>query len=367
MTVKRIGAPASVRDTVRFLASNRDLAERFEGVRKHIRIMARASYFEITSRCNLRCEGCFYFDGGYHLNREEDDIEKWRARFADEYARGTRFVYLVGAEPALEQDRLFAANEYFRSGLVGTNGTVRIDPAITFKLHLSVWGDPETDTLLRGAPAFEKALRNYRGEDRVLVLFTLSPQNLHQANDVVRRCHEHGLKLTFNMFSPTQAYLDRLNGCATPGSDPFFTVSTPENNLLWSDDTLAAKHRIVDELLDRYPETLVYSRSYNNWVTRPGPLFDIEPDGTARYCASRTGDSLTIFNTNLEVAPVKCCTSEISCSHCRMYSGGLASRLRPSVADLASREVFAEYLDICSHLMGTYVYEPDWAIQSVAE
>ena len=102
------------------------------------------SNFDLTSRCNLRCEGCFYFEGDdYEQATEEED---WRVAdfFAGQARRGVTFVSLVAAEPALEQDRLEIANRFLPRGAIFTNGTIKIRSSINYPIVISIWGDPET-------------------------------------------------------------------------------------------------------------------------------------------------------------------------------------------------------------------------------
>lgn len=76
------------------------------------RIAHHANNYDLTSRCNLFCEGCFHFEGDdYKTAVEENDIRKWRGFFRAQAKRGVTFASIAGAEPGLEQERLMAANE----------------------------------------------------------------------------------------------------------------------------------------------------------------------------------------------------------------------------------------------------------------
>ena len=75
--------------------------------------------------CNLFCEGCYYFEGeDYKQAKEESNLLKWRALFKAEAEKGVTFANFVGAEPSLEQRRVALALDYFKRGVVFTNGTV---------------------------------------------------------------------------------------------------------------------------------------------------------------------------------------------------------------------------------------------------
>src|SRR5215467_2687767 len=110
------------------------------------------SNYDVSDRCNLKCEGCLYFEGA-DRNGHNDSAEDaaWESLFASERARGVNFAYLAGAEPALAPERLRLAAQHIGRGVIFTNGTVRIDERLPFLLHISVWGDEASTPALRGA------------------------------------------------------------------------------------------------------------------------------------------------------------------------------------------------------------------------
>src|SRR5882724_4982430 len=121
---------AAIRRIAEFGASDPAIRERYENAKRIIRVFRKPSFYEITQRCNLKCEGCYYFEGNFQPVPEEGSLAAWEAFFASEAERGVSIAYFVGAEPALEQERLVAASRAFACGNVGTNGTVKIDPVV---------------------------------------------------------------------------------------------------------------------------------------------------------------------------------------------------------------------------------------------
>lgn len=88
------------------------LRRRYARAKEMRRIAHHANNYDLTSRCNLFCEGCFHFEGDdYKTAVEENDIRKWRGFFRAQAKRGVTFASIAGAEPGLEQERLMAANE----------------------------------------------------------------------------------------------------------------------------------------------------------------------------------------------------------------------------------------------------------------
>ena len=149
----------------RYLDENPALAHTYSKIRKHAPKIVISGY-DITKRCNLRCEGCFFFEGDLSsVYADGHTLDEYREFFGKEAERGVTYPHFAGAEPALVQDRLRLANTYWKNGLIYTNGTIKIDPEISFMLHVSLWGDEETDKLYRGAPVFKRGVQNYAGKN----------------------------------------------------------------------------------------------------------------------------------------------------------------------------------------------------------
>ena len=73
--------------------------ERWERVRRYF--FLRESTYDMTRRCNIRCEGCYYFEGDKQHAAEILDPAAWRALMRAERERGITYVVLAGAEPSL--------------------------------------------------------------------------------------------------------------------------------------------------------------------------------------------------------------------------------------------------------------------------
>jgi hypothetical protein len=110
--------------------------------------------------------------------------------------------------------------------------------------------------------------------------------------------------------------------------------------------------------MDDFPETVVYSRAYNDWATRPGPLHDIDPEtGIATGCGSRIIGQMRYHTADGEMAARKCCTPDVDCSSCRMYSGGWSSKFQPTLEDVASEAAFSDWLEMMRTLGQIFLYD----------
>jgi hypothetical protein len=349
------------------VSGNPELHERYEAAKRVIRIFRKPTFYEITQRCNLKCEGCYYFEGGVtHDKLEEDSLEAWEEFFSAEAQRGVSIAYFVGAEPALEQERLIAASRYFEYGNIGTNGTVKIDPAVPYRIAISMWaGDDETDRKLRGGSVFRKAFKNYRGDPRALVYYTLSRWNLDGARTIAEMCRDNGLPLTFNLYSPTVTYLSKLREGRT-NDDQFFRVSRPEDTPVFSDDDLKRARRTTLELMNEFPDTVLYSKSYNDWSTKPAPLHALDENGLAFRCGSRITSGMNYYGSDLSQQTPKCCTPDLDCSQCRIMSGGWSTKLQPDAADLANATSLANWLEMIEAIDRIFVHQANRRIVATA-
>src|SRR3974377_1581997 len=86
------------------ILAEREIAERFDRVRRYF--FLRESTYDMTSRCNVRCDGCYYYEGDKQYAEDETDVEAWKKLLASEKERGITFVVLAGAEPALVPELL---------------------------------------------------------------------------------------------------------------------------------------------------------------------------------------------------------------------------------------------------------------------
>src|SRR5690606_25585328 len=83
------------------LAADPALAARSRQLRRLSAHLAGSNY-DVSRVCNLRCEGCLFFEGDDFQSHADDRSDaEWDAFFAAEAARGVNFPYFAGAEPAL--------------------------------------------------------------------------------------------------------------------------------------------------------------------------------------------------------------------------------------------------------------------------
>jgi len=278
----------------------------YERYKKISNLNIRSSIYDVTNRCNLRCKGCFFFSSDEHnAAQEEMDLQEWRNFIVREKERGVNLAILIGGEPTLYLDRV----EAFYSQLptyCATNGQIKIsrDRFPDMMVGISLWGSEEDEKILRGKDTFAVSRRNYEGDPFTYYLYTITPKQVGRIESVVSKIADAGLKVHFQLFTNDEKV------------DGFF----------WTEEKLAAIRLEMDEMLARYPQTVVSCPYYHEVITT-GKMMG-RPFGW-NECPSVTGHldtrnprpkhliSFIRWASDLKTTH-RCCTSETrDCSTCK--------------------------------------------------
>jgi len=277
--------------------------ERYKAISK---LNIRSSIYDVTNKCNLRCKGCFFFSSDEHkAAAEEMDIKKWESFIDREKARGVNLAILIGGEPTLHLDRVEAFYKRLPT-FCATNGLIKIprDRFPDMMLGISLWGDEADEKILRGKDTFSISSKNYQGDRNVYYLYTLTPKQIGKIERIIRKISDVGLKVHMQLLSNDE------------GVDGFS----------WQPEQLNAIRDEMDDMLDRYPETVISSKYYHEiittgnmlgrsfgWnecpsVTQPLDTRDPQPKRLIEFI--RWASDLNTMH--------RCCTSETrDCSSCK--------------------------------------------------
>ncbi len=227
--------------------------EWYERYKKISRLNIRSSIYDVTNRCNLRCKGCFFFSSGEDKAApEEMDINKWETFVEKEKERGVNLAILIGGEPTLCLDRVESFYKRIPS-FCATNGLIKVprDRFPDMMVGISIWGDEEDEKLLRGKDAFSISSKNYEGDPHTYYLYTITPRQIGKIERVIRKIHDAGLKVHMQLLSNDE------------GVDGFS----------WKPEELVEVRAEMDDVLDKYPNTLISSKYYHEIITT-GKMFD---------------------------------------------------------------------------------------------
>jgi MoaA/NifB/PqqE/SkfB family radical SAM enzyme len=187
------------------------LLKRFHAVRAFARTV-RPSEYHITSACNLRCRGCWFFTYEYDKRaKDQTDLSALRAFIDRERRRHVNTALLIGGEPSLVPDRIGAFVERMDYVTVSTNGLHPL-PLAGFErvsIGVTLFGGGALDDELRGirpngrtfTGLFDRVLANYRHDPRVIFNYAITERAADQIEPTVRRIRDNGNRVTFNFYS----------------------------------------------------------------------------------------------------------------------------------------------------------------------
>ena len=173
---------------------------------------------------------------------------------------------------------------------------------------MSVWGDHETDTRLRGygrLDVFERGLRNYMGDRRAIWYYTTTPGNALEIESVVEQCVANGNFVAFNYYGDLE---DIGGSCA---------------------GDFGQVRREVDRMIDRFPDRILTS-SYINEVTTTNSLLGkrwgydvcctVSPDHPVNRERIKNGEMFNphfrAYNSDLRTTRRCCVGIESDCNKC---------------------------------------------------
>ena len=314
-----------------------DVRERWEKVRKYF--FLRESTYDMTNRCNIRCNGCYYYEGEKQFTLENKDPEAWRSLMRQEKARGITYVVLAGAEPSLVPDLCKVCYEEMPLGAIATNGLKPLPQAIDYKIHISVWGGDTTSYKTRGAKdMLKRQIENYRQDPRAVWVYTFTRHNIAEAAHVVRTLSENDCKATFNIFSAPVGYSGDLNHTA---------------------QSLRETRKVMRDLLERYPEHVLYS-AYNivahTHVHGLHHLFGCSYPRQNPSTDLGLGRSFRQYRTDLTWnRDAACCVPDTDCQDCRHYAAGSAVVTARLYRHAVDPETFNSWLDYVDTYLAVWV------------
>ena len=324
----------SIRESTRVpfktLMSDPEIKARFEKVRKYF--FLRESTYDMTNRCNLRCEGCYYYQGDKQFAPENQDPEAWRELMRAEKARGITYVVLAGAEPALVPDLLQVCYDEIPLGAIATNGVKRIPESVGYKIHISVWGNDETSLRVRRSrDLLRRQLDAYPNDPRVVFVYTFTRENIPEIYEVMEILASAGAKVTFNMFSAPVGY---------------------KGSLRHDDQSLLETRKTMLDVMERYPENILFSHYSAVAHTHRFGLHDLFGCTYPRKNPSQfigLGRSFRQYRTDLNWdRSVACCVPDTDCDDCRHYAAGSAvvtARMHRHAVDEDRFKGWLDYVD----------------------
>jgi hypothetical protein len=315
--------------------------------RRIAKLNIRSSIYDVTNRCNLRCKGCFFFSSGEDRAAvEETDLGRWEAFIDKEKARGVNLAILIGGEPTLCLDRVEAFYRRLPT-FCATNGLIKV-PRERFPdmmVGISLWGDEADEKVLRGRDTFAVSSRNYAGDPHAYYLYTITPRQIGQTERIIRKIRDVGVKVHMQLLSNDE------------GVDGFS----------WKPGELRDIRAEMDDVLERYPDTVISCKYYHEIITtgrmlgRPFGWQECpsvtEPLDTRRPAPKRLihfirwASDLTSMH--------RCCTSETrDCGTCKDGAAHMSWVMVNKRAHLRSAQDLQNWIEVYEMFAKLYQFIP---------
>jgi len=312
------------------ILSDPKVKKRWEKIRKYF--FLRESTYDMTRKCNIRCKGCYYYEGDKQYAQDNRDSEAWRRLMRAEKKRGITYVVLAGAEPSLVPELCEICYQEMPLGTIATNGLKYIPESIGYKIHISVWGNDETSRLIRKAKnMLHHQIENYKGDPRAVFVYTFTRNNIDEVYKVVEILGGHGCKATFNIFSAPVGY---------------------DGDLKHTTDSLLYTRKTIIDLMKKYSESVLFSSYSAVAHTHKYGLHDLYSCSYPRMNPSKDiglGRSFRQYRADLTWnRDTACCVPDTDCSDCRHYAAGSAvvtARLFRHASDPLTFRAWLDYVD----------------------
>lgn len=319
------------------ILTDQAIRERWEKVRKYF--FLRESTYDMTNRCNVRCEGCYYYEGEKQFATENKDPDAWRKLMQSEKARGITYVVLAGAEPSLAPELCEICFREMPLGAIASNGLKVIPRSLNYRIHISVWGNDATSLRIRHARnMLRRQIENYNGDPRAVFVYTFTRDNIDQVYEAGESLVKNGCRLTFNVFSAPVGYNGPLR-------------HTPQS--------LSQTRSAMIDLLTSYPDHVLFSHYSAVAHTHRKGLHDLYSCLYPRVNPSSDlglGRSFRQYRTDLTWdRSASCCVPDTDCADCRHYASGSAVVTARMFRHAGDPDTFKAWLDYADTYLAVWV------------
>ncbi len=191
---------------------------------------------DITNRCNLRCEHCYFFAED-HKGEKELSVEGWIEKLEAMKAAGHPMLLCtwVGGEPMVRKPLIEVGRKYFKHNTIVTNGTMELPDWSDCTYVISIDGTEEAFARMRAPGIYQKIKQNVidHPELRIQISCVLTSITKDCVEDLVKE---------WGPIARAGVIFD------------FFTPVTNLDQALWLD--WETRDRLIDQILElkkKYP------------------------------------------------------------------------------------------------------------------
>jgi MoaA/NifB/PqqE/SkfB family radical SAM enzyme len=116
---------------------------------------------DVTNRCNLRCEHCYFFAED-HKGEKELSVEEWIEKLEGMKAAGHPMLLCtwVGGEPMVRKPLIEVGRKYFKHNTIVTNGTMELPDWKDCTYVISIDGTEKAFERMRAPGIYQKIKTN---------------------------------------------------------------------------------------------------------------------------------------------------------------------------------------------------------------
>jgi hypothetical protein len=337
------------------LASAPDLAARLNAIKSFSKKI-RVSEYHITTACNIRCEGCWFFEHDFDkATRDEKSLDELRAFLKREKQRGITSALLIGGEPTLYPERVAVYRDELEWVSISTNGLKAL-PREGFEninVFVTLFGGGPVDDQLRGikpngsrfSGLFDTALANYKDDPRVCFVYAITERATAYIEDTVRKIRDNGNRVTFNFYSEYSS------------KSPLLMF----NSQALLEEALRVKAKYPDTVLSTpyYIRTMVSGKSHwGSFGYENCPSISI--DHPAHKERLQNGNrALPLFNTYApDLKTINFCCTSGHCGDCRDSQAVFSWLLVSADKFMGSAEELRQWVDLSESYWGQFVWSP---------
>jgi hypothetical protein len=337
-------------------AADHELAVRLKKVR-NFAASIRVSEYHLTNACNIRCEGCWFFEFGHDKKTKEvKSLAELEAFIESEKARRITAALLIGGEPTLVPERIRAFSRRLKYVSISSNGLKKLpydEDFANVQIFLTLFGGGKLDDELRAIKPggkrftglFEEMLQNYYRDPRACFVLAITERGLDMIEPTVRRVAENGNQMTFNFYSQY-------------GSGHPIRI---QHEALLLEEALRVKAAYPDIVTSSPAHIRGLITGKSDWGTfgyHSCP--SISTDHPAHKDRLQNGNpSLPFFNTyNADFKTVEFCCTSGHCGDCRDSQAVFSWLMVNLDRSLSSRESLLEWLETAEAYWRQFIWSP---------
>jgi MoaA/NifB/PqqE/SkfB family radical SAM enzyme len=146
---------------------------------------------DVTNRCNIRCDHCYFFEQDYDGELSLDEWRRLFERLRRDAGLRRYWAYqasYVGGEPLVRKEVIDLGRRYFPYNIVVTNGSIPLPDWPDVHFWFSVDGTEEMHDAIRNKPGLHRRMKRHadRPDLSTMVTMCINRKNQHLVEDVIR-------------------------------------------------------------------------------------------------------------------------------------------------------------------------------------